>query len=318
MWRNVLMLAVLITVACPVPAADPLVVCRQNAESLELFCRDRLVLRYHTAVVEPPAGVDPVFRRSGFMHPVATPSGRVVTDDFPADHLHQHGIFCAWVNTTFEGRSVDFWNQKGRTGNVEHVRVIETHNDGSAAGFTVELQHLDLTAPNGPKTVLQELWTVTCRDAGELHLFDIDSRQACIADSPLLVNEYHYGGMAFRGTSQWFQEGTDFEFRTSEGLGRSDGNHTRPNWVAAIGSIDGQPSGIAMMGHPLNPRHPEPVRLHPSKPYFVFSPSVLGEFRLEPGMEQRRRFRYVAFDGPLNAARIDGVFAEYSKGDVTE
>ena len=180
MWRNVLMLAVLITVACPVPAADPLVVCRQNAESLELFCRDRLVLRYHTAVVEPPAGVDPVFRRSGFMHPVATPSGRVVTDDFPADHLHQHGIFCAWVNTTFEGRSVDFWNQKGRTGNVEHVRVIETHNDGSAAGFTVELQHLDLTAPNGPKTVLQELWTVTCRDAGELHLFDIDSRQALI------------------------------------------------------------------------------------------------------------------------------------------
>src|SRR5206468_817402 len=83
--------------------------------------------RRDTPVVIPPAAVapatkrlDPVFARSGFLHPLATRSGLVVTDDFPPDHAHQHGVFFAWVNPTFRGRPTDFWNQAKRTGRVGH------------------------------------------------------------------------------------------------------------------------------------------------------------------------------------------------------
>ncbi len=293
--------------------AQEAVVCREGEGVVELLCRDRPVLRYHTAVVEPPAGIAPVFRRSGFIHPVWTPQGRVVTADFPADHPHQHGLFCAWVKTTFEGREVDFWNQAGETGRVEHVRLVSLRNEPDFAEFTVELRHSDLTAPAGPRPVLRELWTIRGRDVPQGFLFDLESRQTCIAESPLIVQEYHYGGMGFRGAEAWFAPRGEarFQFLTSEGLGRLEGNHTRPHWVAAHGEIDGGECGIAIMGHPRNFRHPEPVRLHPTKPYFVFSPCVLGEFRLEPGIEHRARYRYYVYDGPLDRDAIERVWEAY-------
>jgi hypothetical protein len=310
------MISGLLIVAFESPAAERRTAVRQDERGIELVHSGRAVLRYHTAVAEPPAGIDAVYRRSGFLHPVATPSGRVVTADFPADHAHQHGIFSAWVKTSFEGRPVDFWNQAGRTGAVEHVRVVETKSDDAGAEFTVELRHSDLTAPGGAKPVLRELWTVTLLARSPQHIFDIESRQTCVADSPLTIHEYHYGGMAFRGCDAWFsadkRRPTDFQFLTSEGLSRPEGNHTRPNWVASAGMVDGAPCGIAVLQHPANFRHPAPARLHDSKPYFVFSPCVLGEFQLEPGVERVWRYRYVVFDGPVDAAAIDSLWQEFA------
>jgi hypothetical protein len=163
--------------------------------------------------------------------------------------------------------------------------------------------------------VLRELWTVRVYDRTPF-VFDIESRQSVVADSPLLIHEYHYGGMAFRGCRSWFAadktETTDFEFRTSEGLGRGAGNHSRPRWVIAQGSISGAPGGLAVMGHPENLRAPEPVRLHDSKPYFAFSSCVLGDIEMKPGVEQARRYRYVVFDGPADSDLLESVWREFS------
>jgi hypothetical protein len=309
-----LVLAVIGVLGSALPAEQEL---RQDDQGIELLSEGRPVLRYHTAVQSPPEAIDPVFSRSGFLHPVCTPSGRVVTADFPADHAHQHGIFAAWVNTTFEGRKVDFWNQAGRTGHVEHVRHLDPPAHGGNVSFAVELRHSDLTAPGGPRPVLRETWRVTLFPNQPEHVFDLESRQTCIAESPLTINEYHYGGMAFRGCSAWFsgeakQHPNDFRFLTSEGLGTIEGNHTRPNWVAAGGTVDGAPCGIAVLAHPGNFRHPAPVRLHPTKPYFVFSPCVLGEFALDPGVEHAARYRYVVFDGPIVPARLDELWQAYA------
>ena len=56
------------------------------------------LLRYNKAHVEPPAGVN---RNSAAVriHPVWTPSGAIVTDELPPDHLHQSGIFLAFTKT---------------------------------------------------------------------------------------------------------------------------------------------------------------------------------------------------------------------------
>jgi hypothetical protein len=288
-------------------------------EAIDLRAGGQLALRYNIATIDPPPGIDPVYRRSGFIHPVLTPAGHCVTADFPADHPHQHGIFCAWVNTTFDSRPVDFWNQSQRTGAVEHVRVVETSANETSAQFTVELRHVDLTAPGGPTPVLSELWTVRLLDHPAGRLFEIESRQTCVAASPLIVHEYHYGGLAFRGCDDWFTRADgsrpEFEFLTSEGLNRIDGNHTRPDWVVARGPIDGAPCGIAMFGHPENFRHPQPVRLHPDKPYFVFSPCVLGEFEIRAGREQVNRYHLLTFDGALDGDALDAIQQDYRAAD---
>ncbi|MEZ6067768.1 MAG: PmoA family protein [Planctomycetaceae bacterium] len=289
----------------------PIVECRETDHAIDVSVHGKPVLRYHKSVLQPPAGIDPVFARSGFIHPVWTPEGKVVTADFPADHAHQHGLFSAWVNTSFNGHKVDFWNQAGRAGNVEHVRVVETRSGDLAGEFTVELRHVDLTGSDGPVSVLKELWAVRIQPHEGGHLFDIESRQTCVADVPLTVHEYHYGGMAFRGCDEWFAEGTDFAFITSDGKDRKAANHTRPGWVTAQGTIDGKVRGLMVIDHVDNFRAPQPVRLHPTKPYFVYSPCVLGEFKLEPGVELVNRYRYFVCDAAIPADVADELARDF-------
>lgn len=298
---------------------------RDGAATLRLDGRE--VFRYHAAVAEPPAGIDRLYRRSGFVHPIATRSGRVVTDDFPPDHAHQHGLFFAWVNTTFAGRPVDFWNQPKRTGTVGH----DTARPGPviAGGPVVStlrdsLRH-DALDPSGRATkILEEDWSIRAYDLPGLVVLDLESRQTCVAPEPLTINTYHYGGLGLRGNRAWGDPSAKGEsppdpaksarsdFLTGEGKHRPDGNHTRPRWVDLHGDVDGRPAGVAILDHPANFRAPQPVRLHPNMPYFCFAPMVLGAFEIAPGTPYVSRYRIVAHDGPPDPKLLDRLWADYA------
>jgi hypothetical protein len=235
----------------------------------------------------------------------------VLTEAFPADHLHQHGVFFAWVNTEFDGRPVDFWNQADRTGTVEHAEVTHVVSGPVFAGFTVRLTHVDRSAQPEPMTALNETWTVRVYNRSDTFLVDIESQQECAGKLPLVLREYHYGGMALRGNSKWLgEEGS--EFLTSEGKSRIDGNHTRPNWTDLSGALDGRPCGVAVLQHPSNARFPAPVRLHPSKPYFVYSPVVLGELTITPEDPLVSRYRYVTHEGRPDADALHAAWRDYA------
>ncbi|MCA9075424.1 MAG: PmoA family protein [Planctomycetaceae bacterium] len=282
-----------------------------NSKALNVNVRGRPVLTYHTSVVMPPEGLDPIFQRSGFIHPLRTPSGHVLTEAFPEDHLHQHGIFAAWVKTTFEGREIDFWNQKGGTGTVEHLEVVSSASGPVFGEFTVKLRHLALSESSEPTAVLDETWTVRVYDRSDVYVIDLISEQNCATDKPLSLHEYHYGGMAFRGTSQWLdQDGSDF--LTSEGKSRADGNHSRPHWTDAFGLVDGQLCGVTVLQHPSNIRYPSPVRLHPSKPYFVYTPVALGEMMIEPNQPLVSQYRYIVHDGPVDHQHTSNASLNYT------
>jgi hypothetical protein len=287
----------------------------------------RPVLAYHTAVAEPPAPLEQTYRRSGFIHPLYSPDGRVLTDDFPPDHAHQHGLFFAWVNTTFAGKPVDFWNQMQKTGAIEHV-AVEQMVEGAVFGqFRVKLRHLDVTTPEKPQPVLEETWTVRVYHIANPFVIDFESRQSCAGDEPLAINKYHYGGLALRGNRAWYDEQAKgvspaderngfSDFLTSEGRGRADGNHTSPRWVDLHGNVDDHPCGVALLASPRNFRFPQAVRLHPSKPYFCFAPMVPGEFTIAPGEEYVSRYRLVAHDGEPGQEQIDRWWSSYAEPPV--
>ncbi len=288
-----------------------------DGAALTVHVRGKSVLAYHTAVVTPPSGVDPIFQRSGFIHPLQTPGGHVLTEAFPEDHLHQHGIFNAWVKTTFDGREVDFWNQKGGTGTVEHADVSSLASGPVFGEFTAKLRHLDLSAGDEPLAVLEETWTVRVYDFEDRFVIDLESQQQCATDKPLTLHEYHYGGMAFRGTSEWLGQ-AESDFLTSEGQSRADGNHSRPLWTDAFGLVSGSPCGVAVLQHPSNFRFPAPVRLHPQKPYFVHTPVALGEMVIEQEQPLISRFRYIAHDGPPDARLITTAWSDYAEAPVVK
>ena len=295
-------------------------VCRDDGKSLTLKIEGRTVLSYHHTVVEPPAGMDPLYRRSGYIHPLFTPSGKEVTGDFARDHAHQHALFFAWVNTTYAGRKVDFWNQQNRTGRVRALDVLDMQSGPVYTSFSVRQRHEDLTASEGPAPVLNEVWTVRAYKTGPASgrfLIDFSSTQTCAGPTSLQVNKYHYGGFGIRGNSAWYDplaKGDDLpdparsgesEFLTSEGKHRADGNHTRPQWVDLSGKVEGAFAGVTVLDDPSNFRFPQPVRLHPNKPYFCFAPMVEGPFTIEPAKPYRSRYRVISHDGSPDVKMIE-------------
>jgi len=295
------------------PRAEANVAVDDDGKQLRVSVAGKPVLAYNQAVVPSPDPNEPYYARSGHIHPVYNPLGQVVTDDFNPDHMHQHGIMFAWTKSTFEGRPSNCWDQKTGQGNVEHA-ATEAFGGGPVFGFfTTRLRHVNLNAPDGvPRPILDETWHVRVYRFTDYFLFDLVSTQRCAGSSPLTVEAYHYGGLMIRGARSWNGK-ENGDFLTSQGHTRADGNHTRPRWCDVHGSIGGNPSGVTVLGHPANHGAPQPVRLHPSMPYFCFAPAVLGAFTIEPDMPPYvSRYRFCVHVGPLDPREADRLWHDYA------
>jgi hypothetical protein len=264
----------------------------------------------------PSPDIKTFFLRGGYIHPVFTPKGKIVTDDYPSDHYHHHGIWFAWTKTEFEGKHPDFWNVGDNTGRVDFENVGKTWAGPVYAGFNSYQKYVALTG--GPsKTALNEEWDVRVYDLGnEYFVFDIVATQECASKSPLILDEYRYGGMGVRGNREW-KDKSKVSFLTSEGKTRADGNATRGRWCHIGGPVDGQLAGIAVLDHPSNFRAPTPMRINPDDPFFNYAPSQLGRFQIDPGKKFVLRYRYVVSDGPPDVKLLERLWNDYANPPVT-
>ncbi len=278
----------------------------------------RPVLQYQAVPRTPPPGVDSIYTRGGYIHPVFTPSGVVVTDDFPHNHLHHHGIWAAWTRTRYDGREPDFWNMGDGTGTVVPVNARAFPAGPVFSGFEAAHRYLDLTTGR-PVPVLDETWEVRVYNVRAADrpawLFDLTVTQTMIGELPLELPEYRYGGVGFRGHGQW--DGPDGAvFLTSEGRDRSNGHATRARWCHIGGLVDGAPAGVSIMDHPGNVRAPQPMRIHPTEPFFNYAPSQLGDWAIEPGTPLVLRYRYLVYDGEPDPAWIDAYWHGFADPPV--
>ena len=293
----------------------------QSDEAITIKQNNVAVLTYVKVSPPAPAGIDRIYERSGCLHPVQTPAGRCVTAMFPADHAHQHGIFSAWVNTTFDGQKVDFWNLAGRTGRVKHEAVAATFQEDAMAGFQVSLVH---RAEELEVDVLREIWKVTAHATdGSFHQFDLETTQTALTDKPLTVNKYHYGGIALRGPTRWLTDRDSYARRQPEisrepsgfvnhlRSDRAKGNHEHTKWVALWGMFDKQPVSIAVLCHKDNFRAPQAARLHPTKPYFCFAPCVDGSFSIDRERPFHSRYRFLITDARPDGEWLDQQWAQW-------
>ena len=285
----------------------------ETDRSLEIRIGGKSVARYNSAHVDAPPGVDPSYGRSAHLHPLWTPTGKLVTDQFPPDHLHQSGIFLAFTKTEFEGRAPNFWDLKGGTGRVRFHQTLAKSSGPVFGGFRIEHEHMDLTA-KAPTVALRETWDVRVwnphqRDAN-YWVMDIVSTIRCATEHPLTVKEYHYGGMAIRAARPWKTDAC--QFLTSNGNSRANGNHARAKWVDIGGPVGGEQAGVTIMTHPDNLRFPEPVRIHPTMPYMVFTPAVVGDWTIQPGTHHVTRYRYVVHDGQVDPSVADRLWYDYA------
>lgn len=283
-----------------------------NPQNLTIHSNNQQVLSYFHGENDPPDHYPGYYRRGGYIHPVHTPSGTVVTNHLDPNHSHHFGIWSAWTNTRFEGRTPDFWNVHGESGRVDIDTLVATWAGDIHAGFRSRKRFIDLSAPE-PVTALNEEWEVrvyrTPADP-EVHLFDLTVTQTVNTARPIVLPEHHYGGVGLRGHRDW-NDPENCHWLTSDGLGR-DGHATRARWAHMGGLSDGSPAGIAVLGHPANFRAPQTMRIHPDMPFFNFAPTQLGEMAIEPGSPLVSRYRFVTYDGEPDPEMLDRLWNDYA------
>ena len=293
-------------------AADEVTATR---EGRQLVIRDgqKEILRYQAEPGDlPRPDIKPAFIRGGYIQSIRTPSGKLLTDDFPADHLHHHGVWSPWTKTEFEGRHPDFWNMGDGTGKVEFLALDKVWQKDGKAGFQARHKFVDLSA-NPPKTVLLETWDVSISVSGKTYVIDFTSTQTCATDSPLKLPEYHYGGFGFRGNAAW-NGAANCRFLTASGLtDRLKINTAREKWCWIGGTVDGETCGVTILCHPGNFRFPQPIRANPDQPFFCYAPQQLGGMEIVPGKKYVSRYRLIVADGAPDAKAVDSWWETYSK-----
>ena len=296
----------------------------QDDKTLEISVGAAKVMQYHHAAVPAPNGVAkvaesklPLYEHSAFIHPLWSPAGNVLTDIHMPDHLHHLGIWMPWTHTRYEGKLVDFWNVGDGTGTVRFSKYLSTTSGPVYGGFQVEQDHVARQTSKGEQTILKEVWDVRVYNVGGPQkgywLVDFQSTQRCVAEQPLIQEEYRYGGFGFRATRAW--KGPDANYLTSEGKTRKDGHATRARWCDAYGKTGEQWEGITFFSNPRNFQHPEPMRLWPEANnyiFFNFCPSQVGEWEMKPGEDHVFRYRWLVHEDKPNVAAIERVWNDYA------
>jgi hypothetical protein len=297
---------------------EPAVEIDKTDKYIDLVKNGNKVLRYNNAIVPAPEGQSSVYNRSGFIHPLWSPSGAVLTDIHPPDHIHHLGIWMQWTKTKFEDKEVDFWNLGKGEGTVRFVKFISTTSGPVYGGFKAEHEHVALKTSEGEKVVLNEVWDVRVYNVGGTEkgywLIDFKSTERCVADKPLYQGQYRYGGLGFRGARQW--KGENASYLTSEGKTRKDGHATRARWCDTAGAIEGKWAGITHFSHPQNFQHPEPMRIWPEfekNIFFNFVPSQAGEWEMEPGKDYVFRYRLYVHEGKISVDDAEHIWHDYAE-----
>ena len=313
--RIALLAAILFSLAAsaagPMSAVD-------DGSSLTLKQGGADVLSFRHAIMPPPEGQSPLFARGGFIHPLRTPSGQVLTAIHPSDHIHHLGVWNPWTSTTFDGRKIDYWNLKDGQGTIRFVKFEDVKKGPDEAGFTALLDFVDLKAPGGERVTLHERQTVSTAavpaglPAGFLVRFT--SEQWCATNQAFVIKAYRYGGFGFRARTDWNKDNSDY--LTDAGKTRADGNSTTARWCRIQGTVDGTTCGVLFLAHPENFNAPEPIRIWPPKDhngmvFFNFAPTQNRDWVLEPGQTYSRRYGIFTYDGEITAEQAETIWKHF-------
>ncbi len=295
----------------PAHAADTLAASKEGNQMI-VRCGKKEILRYQAEPGElPRKDIKEIYKRGGYIQSILTPSGKLVIDDFPPNHLHHHGVWSPWTKTEFEGRHPDFWNMGDGTGRVEFVSIGETWAKDGKVGFQTKHRFIDMSA-KPEKVALLETWDVGIAADEKRYIIDLTITQTCATESPLKLPEYHYGGLGLRGNRAW-DGAENCKFLTASGLtDRNKVNTAKEPWCWVGGKVDGETCGITVLCHPSNFRAPQPIRAHPTEPFFCYAAPQGGEMEIVSGKPYVARYRLVITDGEPDATAAKKWAEEYA------
>lgn len=289
----------------------------KNDGTLVIKSGDQNLVQYNFKTVLPPAGVDESYKRSGFIHPLWSPKGQVLTRIQPPDHYHHYGIWNPWTHLLYKGDTLDLWNLNKKQGTVRFAKFLNEKSGDVFAEYSALHEHVAYRK-SGEEVILNEIQSVRVfkPEGAAYYVTDITIEMKCATQAPVLLLEYRYGGLGWRTTEQWTKDNSSV--LTSEGKTRKDADGTKARWCLVQGAVDQDHAGILMISQPNNYNHPEPLRIWPENQYnrgdmFAnFDPTKDRDWLLEPGKNYVLKYRFVVFNNAFDKEKSESAWMFYA------
>ncbi len=256
-----------------------------------------------------------------YFHPVRTPSGVVLTNFEPHDHLWHRGL---WFTFKFVDGD-NFWEENHPFGVQESGVPVVDCRDGRAE-MTSSLNWIrpkNDTAGKRQIALREERRVIYSSIEADAYALDFDLRLTPCSDVVLDRTPYTtwggYGGLVMRGTRNWQQTR----------ILLSDGSTTeRPvgevaQWADLSGKLDGGPEatgGFAFFEHPANASHPTPWYGGAEKHQNYLNAAMLfhGALKLEANETLVLRYRVLVHDNLWLRDRLAAAYADYVRATPVE
>ncbi len=298
----------------------------KNDSTLIISNKDQEVLHYWHSELQAPEGQTKLYARSGFIHPLYSPSGEVLTWAQPEDHIHHVGLWNPWTKVTWKDNHTDFWNLATGLGTVRFRDILATESGPVFAEVRVLHDHVAFVPPKPQDEneeysgedviVMEEEWVIRVWNTQDGYLLDFTSLIRNVIDESVSLDAYRYGGgLGYRATSKWNKENSSV--LTSEGKTRKNGDASRANWCWIYGDLEGTQTGLLFMSDPENYDSPQPMRIWPEDSngvghqYFEFTPIREKAWIIEPGKTYSQKYRIWVQEGDVDSKKAEQQWLQY-------
>jgi len=201
------------------------------------------------------------YERCNYIHPLWGVGGTVLTEDFPADHLHHRGVFWTWHQVWIgEKRIGDPWEIKNFEQDVVELEFIKKVS--GVAQIKTEVEWLSDKWKKDGKVVsyMKENTTISIYpQKGNYRKIDFEISLLALEENLSIGGSEDVKG--YSGFSVRMKMPKDILFSGSEGKVEPKNTAVEsPGWIDVSGSLlDGNKyGGIVMVDYPENPGYPQP------------------------------------------------------------
>jgi len=244
--------------------------------------------------------------RACYVHPLYGLQGEVLTDDFPKDHYHHHGVFWAWPHMVIEGKEHDLW--AGATIRQEFVRWLARQSGPVCAVLGVE----NGWYVAGKKVMVERIWFWVYRTVPGRHRSIDIALYLEPTDQPVTLwgaPEKSYGGLTVR-----FAPSARPQTQITVPTGRTteDLLDTRLKWADFTSQMLGSSfrSGAAILIHPQHPDYPPTWLTRHYGAMCVGWPGVRPK-TLHPGQPVRLPYRLWIHPGPVELEELTAAYEAF-------
>lgn len=249
--------------------------------------------------------LDPKHARSCYIHPLFSLDGQVLTDNFPKDHLHHHGVFWTWPVVKTRGQDTQTWHTVTPSLRQHFVRWLKRKVEKSAAMLIVEnVWKLDSKEVVAKETV--SLHVHPTNDVGRA--IDLELKIQAIG-GPLELHgapdqNKGYGGLSLRGAPMF----KGAVLTTDRGPLKEDSTNVPFRWA----DLSTEQLGVSIFVSPDHPSFPTTWLIRNSYAGFLnASWPGLRTVVLQPEKPVTLNYRLYIHRGDVRAGRVRQAYEQY-------